>query len=104
MLICINPKCPSNCIFGDDVFVDGEINRDNLMLVITEQFESSPEFNELHDAAVDHCMEIRAKMIEKFGGKMKDGKCDRTKGGFAMCLHRYYFNNCPEDVWEDCRF
>lgn len=90
-------------MFGSDVFVDGDINRDNLMLAINEHFESAPAFNELHDPAVDHCIEVRAKIIEKFGGKMRDGnKCDRSKGGFAMCLHRYYFNNCPDDAWENC--
>lgn len=106
---CSFPKCSSDCIFnGTEIFNHGHIDRSKLLSAVQEYFVGTDKgFAELHENAVDHCMEVHKKMQEKHASKPKtDGehKCDKSKGKFAKCLHRYYFRNCPAAVWTNCMY
>lgn len=97
-------KCFTDCIFGEDVFVDEKVDRDNLMLALTDFFEDSSSFNELHDPAVDYCIDAREKGIEYFSGEKRESRCDPNQIRFFLCVYYFYFNNCPADVWNSSKF
>lgn len=96
------PKCSSDCYFnGTEIVNNGKIDRPKLLAALKDHFVGAdPGFGELHEKAIDHCIDYVEK---KIASKPTDNKCDKAKTGLAFCLHRYYFKNCPSAAWVNCK-
>lgn len=89
-------QCLASCLSSNEIFKNGEINRDELVKALEAQTEDKA-WTSIHADAVDKCIEVlKPDLKEIETDSNAGGKCNRVAVLTMICLNGQYFARCPD--------